>query len=153
MYKAYNRSDIIKNIQIHLEKVRQNGKYIAPSGIYDNDTRMAVSDFQQRVGIAPNGIVDAATIDLLYKEYIKQSLDNIPSYKVGDRNNDMLFINQALRDLMDFYGETHYLQVNTFFSSETERAIKILSNKYMKEYHGYLDGEFYSILIRDHNSI
>jgi len=153
VYKAYDKKDVIKNIQIQLEKTRQTEKYIAPNGVYDNETRMAVSDFQQSMGIAPSGIVDAVTIDMLYNEYVKRSFDDKPSYKIGDISEDMLFINRALRDLMDFYGETHYLHVNTFFSSETERAIKILSSKYMKEYHGYLDGEFYSIMIRDLNSI
>ncbi len=159
MYKAYNTAEAVKQVQIYLNRVTNDGNFIAPSGIYDDATKKSVIDFQTKMGLIPNGVVDIETLDVLYSEYItvnkKEEINRLGiefPIQIGDYNEDINHINRALSTLLDHYGHFHRIRVNNYYSSETDKAVKLLSEIYKLDYKGYIDEIFYSLMIRDLNS-
>ena len=65
----------------------------------------------------------------------------------------MIHINKMLAELLDYYGYTHNLRESSFYSVESEKAIKILSEILGIEYNGAIDEILYMRIIKDHDSI
>ena len=160
MYKAYDKAQAIKNVQIYLDKARQSTFAVVPSGIYDDKTRLAVLDFQKRFNLLESGIVDSATLKKLYNEYLlklqKTDLENrgfsLPFYS-GDFSGEIQWLNRGFIKLMNHYGESHSIKPNGYFSSETEAAAKTLSRIYQIDYPGYINEILFTRLIRDLESL
>ena len=134
-----------------------------PSGVYDENTRLSVTDFQRKNGIGVTGIVDYETFNLLYREFVfineKTSLNKrlgsftdfpiLPGY-MGDA---MIHLNRSMRRLLDYYGFSHRLRESNFYSEETARAVGILRSVYIMEEKELIDEELYVRIIKDHDSI
>lgn len=163
MYKINDRAEAIRMVQVYLSNVGDPDIFIAPTGVFDENTRLSVESFQRGKGFTQTGIVDKETFDSLYKEYLlfteRQKIRNLTEsfmffpILAGIRSDGMMHINIMLFKLLDYYGYTHSLRENNFYSSNTAEAVKILSNIYLLEYPGYIDEFFYSAMIRDYNSI
>ena len=159
MLKVYDRTEIIKLIQKYLNKTKQNEDFIVPSGIYDQETVGAVRAFQQRNNIDPSGTVDMKTLERLYENYLDiikmESLNpqiELPLYR-GDYNETVLTMNKYLRMLLNSYKIPNNLYENSYFSSETESAVRFFRKKYGMEDLGFIDYKLYSMIMRDLNSL
>ena len=64
----------VKNIQFMLREINLYNNILPEvivDGIYDNQTKEAVMDFQKRHSLAPTGVVDLETFEMIVEEYNK----------------------------------------------------------------------------------
>ena len=163
MYRIYDKGEAIRSVQTYLRLVGNPDIFVAPSGIFDENTRLSVIDFQREYGLTPSGIVDYETFVLLYDEYdavtkrseVRDMTDSFISFPIlpRERRDAMLHINRSLGRIMDYYGFTHRLRDSNFYSSETSEAIMILRRVYIMGDVDLIDEEFYRRMIIDHDSI
>ena len=163
MYKVYDKPEAIRQIQIYLRVAGNPDIFIFPSGIYDENTRLAVLDFQSTWEITPSGEVDRITFDKLYEEYatinkrneLIQRLDSFIRFPIipGKSSDGLMHINRTIARVLDYYGYTHRLRDSNFYSDETAEAVRILRGIYSLDTKNIIDEEFYLRLINDHDSI
>ena len=163
MYRIYNKSKAIRSIQKYLMAVGNPAFTVVPNGIYDENTRLSVIDFQNNMSIEPSGIVDYTTFTLLYNEYllfckIKKFRDkvgmmkNLP-YLPGDINDEIRNFNLLAEKLLNYYGFTHRLRLGNYYSEETRRAVNILRAIYLLEPSAMIDEILLSRMLDDVASI
>lgn len=163
MYRINDKSEAIKRVQRYLSVVLTPAIFIAPTGVYDEETRTAVMDYQNTMSISSTGIVDYQTFELLYRDFERKSaknrlnerLENFISFPLipGSMSEEMTHINRILSDLLNYYGHTHRLIYNNFYSDETSLAVNILQDIYNLNKVDYIDEEMYIRMVDDHNSI
>ena len=159
----YDRSEAIRQVQTFLRVAGDPDIFVAPTGVYDDNTRLSIVEFQTRFSLEPTGVVDYKTFTLLYDEYIflmnknvvNDMTDSFIRFPIlpGESQAAMTHINRSLARLLDYYGHTHRLQNSSFYSKETSKAINILREIYMLDKNDYIDEEFYYRMIKDHDSI
>ena len=160
MYKIREKEELIKLIQKYLQKIGQTNNVIAPTGVFDEITKSAVMNFQAKHLLESNGIVDKITLKTLYIEYInfleKETVSHLGikfPLSLGDFDESILHLNRSLQKLMEFYGEYSKIQINNYFSLETERAVRMLQKIYNLEDTGVVDELLYLRIMRDLSSI
>ncbi len=163
MYRINDKSEAIRGVQTFLRVVGDPKIFVAPSGVFDDNTRLSVIEFQRRYNLEPTGVVNYETFNLIYQEYlfrtknakVRELTDSFIDFPLlpGDFNDEMTHINRTLGRLLDYYGHTHRLRANNFYSSETSYAVRILRSIYMLDGDDFIDEEFYRRMIIDHNSI
>lgn len=163
MYRVYDKPEAIRSVQRYLITVGDSDIFIAPTGVYDDNTRLSVIDFQTRFNLNPTGEVDYETFTLLYNEYVLLTRN----METGDLTDSFLqfpllpektssgiaHINLTLGRILDYYGFTHRLRDTNFYSEETSIAVDILQDVYMLDKKDFIDEEFYRRMIIDHDSI
>ncbi len=163
MYRVYDKPEAIRQVQQFLRVVGNPDIFIFPSGIYDENTRLSVLDFQSARELSTSGEVDRITFDKLYAEYViinernelNRRLDSFIRFPLnpGDSSSGMMHINRSLARVLDYYGFTHRLRNSSFYSDETVEAVRILRKIYSLDENNIIDEEFYIRLMRDHDSI
>ena len=163
MYNINDKESATKQVQEYLAYIDDTGIYIAPSGVYDDNTRQAVSTFQQMNNLEVTSEVDKATFDLLYYTYKEKKTRNEVAQAVGSRlsfpmeigyySPFMVEVNHIIAELMDYYGHTHRIVRGGYFSEETAAAVRILGGIYLLEENGIIDEIFYNRMILDYDSV
>ena len=163
MYRINDKPAAIRRVQDYLITASNPDIFVAPTGIFDENTRLSVIDFQKKHQIDPTGVVDLVTFNLLFDEYTTLTLKDEINRTVGsfvdfpirpeDMLDEILHINQSMARLLDYYGITHRLQNSSFYSEETSAAVRELRHIYSLEDVDYIDEIFYFRMINDHNSI
>ncbi len=162
MYKMYDKAAAIREIQGYLQKAETTTRYVAPSGVYDEATREAVTAFQVREGLNPTGKVDYITFEALYDDYLKRQTINktndntrqnvIFPLKRGDYGEGVGALNKMLSRVLDFYGAEHSLRASEYFSESTERA-QLSLRRIFGLPPGDVDQIFYDRLLTETRSI
>lgn len=163
MYRIYDTPSAIREVQIYLGKAGNPDILVVPSGVYDENTRLSVRDFQKREGLLESGTVDYETFERLYDVYVilrdgeetRSKVDSFISFPLfpGRSADGIAHINRMLMRLLDYYGYTHNLRPSSFYSIETAQAVNILNEIYRLENQGYIDEVLYMRMIKDHDSI
>ena len=163
MYRINDKSSAIESIQRYLRVVGNQDIFVAPIGVYDENTRLSVLDFQEKNGLTVSGTVDIFTFDKLFHQYllisernnIREKYDSFITFPLlpGQFVDAMIHINRTLSRLLDYYGETHNLRESNFYSQNTADAVKRLRRIYLLEDKNLIDEELYGIMINDHDSI
>ena len=163
MYRVYDKPEAIRSVQRYLIVAGDPDIFIVPTGVFDDNTRLSVIDFQTRFDLKPTGEVNYETFTLLYNEYVLLTrnmetgdlTDSFLQFPLlpGKTSNGMAHINLTLGRILDYYGFTHRLRGNNFYSDETALAVEILRDVYMLDKKNYIDEEFYRRMIIDHDSI
>lgn len=68
------KKDAIINLQTYLRAqslVDKNAPRVPIDGIFDAETRYALTEFQRKNGLAPTGVADRITWELLYAQYLE----------------------------------------------------------------------------------
>lgn len=161
MYRINDKQAAITRVQTYLAAITKD-IFVAPSGVFDENTKLAVKAFQENNGIEATGIVDLTTLELLYRQYRlsegkKVINDTTGSFIIfpmqkGDMSEEIFHINNTLIRLLDYYGKTHRLRASCFYSEETAHAVSALREIYMLEGGDFIDELLYSRMIKDHNS-
>ena len=163
MYRVYDKSEAIRSVQRYLIVAGDPDIFIVPTGVFDDNTRLSVIDFQTRFDLKPTGEVDYETFTLLYNEYllfckIKKFRDkvgmmkNLP-YLPGDINDEIRNFNLLAEKLLNYYGFTHRLRLGNYYSEETRRAVNILRAIYLLEPSAMIDEILLSRMLDDVASI
>lgn len=163
MYRIYDTTSAIREVQIYLGLAGNPDILVAPSGVFDENTKLSVQDFQRSENLEDTGVVDLETFNRLYETYVvlqdkddfNNMIDSFIAFPIipGQSSRGMAQINAILARLMDYYGFTHNLRESTFYSPETEVAVSELRKIYRLNDIGYIDEAFYIRMIKDHDSI
>lgn len=164
MYSIYDKESAILQVQGFLQTVGDKDIFVAPSGVYDENTRLLVISFQRENSLEPSGAVDLITFNLLNEKYARQEEDQrvkesnayITDFPVvpGTRARGMTHINGMLSFLMNYYGQSHNLrEASNFYTAETANAVRILRKIYYLEPLELIDAELYQRLTQDVGAI
>lgn len=163
MYRVYDKKALTEQIQRFLMGIERNADSVAPTGIFDERTKKSVSNFQRKNQLEITGIVDEATLELLYNQYLSEKLNKSIREKVsafilfpilpGSRSDGLIQIHRAMATLLDYYGLTHRIRESNFYNEETKNGIYLLRKIYLLEEAELIDEELYFRIMNDLNSI
>ena len=162
MTEVYDKSSIIKSIQKFLLEIDDKKYKVALNGIYDDRTRNAVEEFQSSSGMNQTGVVDEATFNLLYLEYLTAKLKkevrqeaNYINFPIlpGVRSEGMIEIHRAIAILLNQYGHTHNIRESNYFNNETKRTVNILQNIFLLDEIDAIDENLYFRIFEDLKSL
>lgn len=162
--------EAIKNLQTYLRQL----SYTLPDilsvpidGIYDTDTRSAVTAFQNLHRLEPTGIVDKATWDLIYLEYLESILKYSPplgvsffprnptdyTLHIGDVGFIVNVIQYMLLELSKDYGDALYINISGIYDVATENAVKEFQRMNSLHSSGAVDQETWNKIAEHYNTI
>ena len=136
---------------------------IIPDGIYGEDTRKAVSQFQRIVGLPVNGIVDKATWDALYDANLIARLEaSRPNaiYPFPEKGgyvlspgevSDIVTIVQLMLDTLGAYYDGIEVEPTGTYDSATRRAVEIFQEKNRLAVTGEIDKATWNRLAEVYN--
>ena len=162
MYKISDKPAAIREVQRYLRHIGYDSYPVIVSGVYDDNTKLAVEDFQGSNGIAISGVIDALTFSRLYdkyKSYVKakklrdkyKSLIEFPLTR-GTVSDEMLHVNRMISELLKKYGIANVFRVNRTFSNETQAGVKELRRIYDLNDNEVIDEELYIRIFNDYDS-
>lgn len=129
----------VKEIQMYLKEISKHNSEIIiehTDGIFDSETKKAVTIFQKIYGLPPNGTVDLATWSKLLYEYNKiTSIDNTPNkldcfpsnaieIKLGDEKPIVYIIQILVNNFSKKYNNFNNLDITGKYDVATEESIK-----------------------------
>ena len=159
MYELLNKPAAIKEVQKFLyvisDRVNNEVPRVAIDGIYGDETRNAVLIFQQLYDLDGDGTVDRITFDkmyVLYKEAVNDDLssdyiitENGFPVKVGDQNNDVVYIHLLINELRKTYQDIQGVDTKSnYFSDVTKKAVEDLEQIFSIDGNGEVDVDFLS---------
>lgn len=159
MYELLNKPAAIKEVQKFLyvisDRVNNEVPRVAIDGIYGDETRNAVLIFQRLYDLEGDGTVDRITFDkmyILYKEAINDDLssdyiitENGFPVKVGDQNNDVIYIHLLINELKKTYTDIQGVDTKSnYFSDVTKKAVEDLEQIFRIDGNGEVDANFLS---------
>lgn len=156
------------NLQTYLraQKLRYpNAPSVPIDGIFDSATQNALIDFQLRNSLAPTGIADRTTFELLYEQYLdimdKTSLPDpiipFPSYpdsyviKEGEESFLVATLQYMLNEIGTVYFVFEELKINGVFDEATKRAVMDFQLRSLTEATGEVDRATWSGIARIYN--
>ena len=149
MYSIFDKEAAVNQVLKYLGLVE--------NGVYDERARVAVSEFQESVGLSPSGVVDYSTFTLLLNAYNKRlvkeeakvgGLNNF-SYSFGDSGSDVAIINAYLSDVLAHYSSDLISPRSAYFTRDTEAAVNFLRGVLGLSPSKNVDEEFFVRLMRD----
>lgn len=166
MDRPLNLQDAIRNLQKYLRAISFVDSRITRvpiDGLFDSDTQKAVSEFQASRGLVETGIVDKATWDAIYEEYLElKTLDmpapptsffpsTPPDYEaeLGDRLAFVALVQAILRELTVIYDILPVPEISGIFDTDTEQAVKRFQEISLLEPTGRIDRVTYNRMLRD----
>ena len=163
MYRVYDKPEAIRSVQRYLRVVADPNIQVIPTGVYDENTRLSVLNFQSENQLNATGEVDYNTFEKLYSQYVllteKAKIDDMTDSFIGfpllpgDMDDSLMHINRSMKRILDYYGFTNRLTDSNFYSLETAMAVDILRSVYLLDKYQMIDEIFYKRMIDDHNSI
>lgn len=163
MYRINDRSSAIERVQEYLSMVGNKSFFVVPTGVYDENTRLSVIEFQRENGINTDGIVDLITFNMLFDSYsyilqnkkTKEMVDSFISFPLspGLFADEMIHINRMLIKLLDFYGHPHSLSESNYYSKSTSDAVISIRKIFFLGENDLIDEELYRRMIIDYDSI
>lgn len=141
MSKQFTQRDAIRNLQTYLRAqafVDKSAPLISVDGIFDPQTRYALSEFQRKNSLQPTGIADRETWDLLYSQYlditeglsIPDPIIPFPSYpkdyviKRGDKSFLIAIVQYMINEISIIYSNLSPLEINGELDDSTQNAIR-----------------------------
>lgn len=163
MYRINDRPAAIERVQRYLRVAGNPDIFVAPTGVFDENTRLSVIDFQEKNSLEGSGVVDRTTFDLLFaaftllteRDRIREGLDSFIEFplKPGQYAEPMIHINRTLARLLNHYGQPHTLRESNFYSKSTSEAVRLMRGIYLLEGEDLIDEHLYLRMITDHDSI
>jgi murein L,D-transpeptidase YcbB/YkuD len=168
MSRQFTEKAAITNLQTYLRAqsiLYPNSPQVPIDGIFDNATRIALIDFQLRNSLAPTGIADRTTWELLYAQYLdilkSSSLPNpiipFPSYpddyeiKLGEKSFLVATLQYMLNEIGIIYNTFDNLEINGVYDEATEKAIKDFQERGLLAPTGRVDRATWDSLARIYN--
>lgn len=136
------------------------------SGIYDDETRNAVKDFQKRYSLPVTGEVDKTTWDTLHSVYALASslappqrpvyiLPRYSPYAIspGAKDDIIYVIQHFLNTLRLEYDELENIPFTGTMDEKTENAIRLFQRKNLLDDTGIIDNKTYNALSGEYERI
>jgi peptidoglycan hydrolase-like protein with peptidoglycan-binding domain len=136
------------------------------SGVYENETRDAVAEFQAKYGLEATGVVDFETWELLHKVYNATRFERNGIRKVQlvpkstdfaiypNQRDDIVYVIQYMLSQIsihyDGFDEIAYTGV---YDAKTQSAIKEFQRKNLIDSNGIIDGAVLELLFDEYESV
>ena len=168
MSRQFLEKDAITNLQTYLraQAILYPNAIIPPvDGIYDTQTKNALIDFQLRNSLAPTGVADRTTFELLYDQYLdileNSSLPNpiipFPSHPInyaikrGENSFLVAVLQYMLNEIGVVYNVFDALEINGEYDEATENAIRSFQTINSLSQTGEVDRKTWNALSRIYN--
>ena len=148
MYDTKDISAAVRTVQGYLYYLHRvfPERYLRvyTDGVYGNETRKAVENFQTLSGIVATGKVDLVTFERLYSEYLsaktsmKESEFGFPM-KIGDLGRGVEELHLLLRELGEYYTELPRVMRSAYYSEQTRDAVNYMRGVFNLESTGEVD--------------
>ena len=139
---------------------------VKPNGIFDDDTKKLVIDFQRKYGLLPTGIIDKETWDLLHSidearrdaKELARAIHIFPMYEnyeilPNSKDNVIYVIQHMLNEILNEHDDFTELSFNGIYDLPTQNAIKSLQRKGLLESNGILDAKTLNLLTDEYERI
>ncbi len=139
-------------------------KLINPDGIYGEETREAVKQFQNQFGLPVTGKADKETWDKIYEEYIKAEEElavagsvrvyplGIKEIKKGDTYEEIYVLQFLLRRNDIRHKGNSNVTYSGVYDTQTEDAVKELQRVFNLPQTGVLNKQLWNRLADYHNT-
>ena len=168
MSRQFLEKDAIINLQTYLraQAILYPNAIIPPvDGIFDTQTKNALIDFQLRNSLAPTGVADRTTFELLYDQYLdiieNSSLPNpiipFPSHPInyaikrGENSFLVAVLQYMLNEIGVVYNVFDALKINGEYDEATENAIRSFQTINSLSLTGEVDRKTWNALSRIYN--
>ena len=136
MYRVNDKKEAVRQLQTFLFALSERGDipHLAIDGIFSEETKRSVSEFQRQNSLFPSGKADKTTFDLIYKEYIdytksKKIREGTSAFplKIADKGTEVARLSTLLYELSEYYTDIE-VEISDFLSPTLYRnAEKMLS--------------------------
>lgn len=161
-------ADATRNLQRYLRQLSfSDARIPAPpvDGIFEEDTRRALTAFQQTQGLPETGVGDPETFEALFLAYRSSLAENAPPREIavfprspkgyslgeGDRNFVVTVVQFLLRELERLYPELSAVEVNGVYDPTTESAVRLFQSRNALPESGRVDLLTWNTLADRHN--
>ena len=168
----YDMNDT-KNPILEIQRILRNLDYdennvarVKPNGIYDEDTKQLVMNFQKKYGLLPTGIIDSQTWDLLHSinearndaSLLARAVHIFPmfdEYEIlpNSKHNVVYVIQHMLNEISTEHDDFEEITLNGIYDLPTQNAIKSLQRKALMESNGRLNAETFNLLADEYERI
>ena len=162
-YSISDTAEHIRRAQLWLRAISKANDRI-PSvfidGIYGNETRNAVSEFQKYYELPITGELDSATFDKIFSEYSTLLQNSIPlgfvpefEYYEGKKMSpgdvfDDIYLLQLLLRKLSIKDDRFFTEMTGRFDPQTEKAVRLLQNISTLPETGAVDISLWNNLVR-----
>lgn len=161
----------IRNLQRYLKQLSYFYplliKNIIITGVYDTNTRDAVTNMQRVFGVNANGIVDKLTWDMIFANYLQSINENsstngiFPFYdkpsdyeiKIGSNSQLVKIIEVILDEISSVYDFNNTVTSNGIYDESKVEAIKLFQSINLLNTTGNVDRSTWDSLANEYNII
>ena len=165
MNKIHNERDAIWRIQYYLHFIRDRSHPelppLTPDGIYGDETRLAVEEFQRLYGLDVSGVVDYETNEMIYAIYLENAeegvltadfMQGLPA-SFGSSGITVAVLNSMLFELRKIYPDLPRVKMSNYFGYDTKSAVLALEEIFGFKESGTVDIKMYRRLVREAREI
>ncbi|MBO5374552.1 MAG: peptidoglycan-binding protein [Clostridia bacterium] len=156
----------IQRILRALELLDSDFSSVPLSGVYENETRGAVAEFQAKYGLESTGVVDYETWVLLHKIYDDTSHerngirrvqlvpnDGVFSIIPGQKDDIIYVIQYMLSTISTHYDDFGSLEYTGIYDEPTQNAIKVFQRKNLIDATGIIDASTLEALFEEYEGV
>ena len=156
----------VQRILRNLDRYENGMSRVKPDGIYGDDTRALVKDFQEKYGLTPSGEVDFETWNLLHSiEEARQDATKIaravyvfPKYEKYEilpnaKDDTIYFIQYMLNEILNDHDDFTKLELNGEYDVPTQNAVKILQRKALADSSSKIDANTFNLIADEYERI
>ncbi len=156
----------VQRILRGLDSYENGVSRVKPDGIYGDNTRSLVTDFQEKYGLSPTGIVDYETWNLLHSidearrdaSQVARAVHIFPmfeSYKIlpNSRDNIVYVIQHMLNEILNEHDDFSELEINGTYDMPTQNAVKVLLRKSLNDSAPTIDALVFNTLADEYERI
>lgn len=139
---------------------------VKPDGIYGDDTRALVVDFQKKYGLNPTGVVDKETWDLLHSidearrdaTRIARAVHIFPMFEgyeilPNSKDNIVYVIQHMLNEILAEHDGFTELAFTGVYDQPTQNAIKLLLRKALSDESAKIDANTFDLIANEYERI
>ncbi len=162
MYRQENTAAAIERIQNYLYELSKNGlitEMTVIDGIYGEQTRSAVTEFQRKNGLLESGIVDFETFTALRDSAtLCKRKNELPTHlyaktgyplRFGMSGADIDTLHALLRSIGEYRKDLPPIPRAPYYSRETENAVRFMQRVFLMEESGIVSAELFERLEKD----
>mgnify|MGYP003298396464 CR=1 FL=1 len=170
MTNPLNLNQAIRNLQLYLRTISffdERIERVPIDGIFDSVTASAVASFQRTRGLPETAIVDRATWDAIFEEYLALQRAEVrepsPSFfpltpygyeaQIGETSAFVAIAQIMLRELRVIFDEIPDLVIDGIFGETTAEAVRAFQRASLLDVTGRIDLETYNRLVRAFHSV
>jgi peptidoglycan hydrolase-like protein with peptidoglycan-binding domain len=162
MYRIDKSEEAVRELQKNLTLLEESLFSVAPSGVYDSETELAVREFQDAAGLSVTGIADYPTFEGIYERARADEAERERTRKykgthfpisLNDGGVEVYNLNVMLSAITSYYGLYYFNEIGSFFDTSSRDAADIAAKLFGYEPTGTVDSLLYERIEREFLSI